>query len=120
MDAGTGDVLVRILADNRDHVFLPGMFVRARIPLASYPDALLVPQQAVTFAAGKTTVWVIDNKNKAHGVVIRVGELADNSYRIIAGLKAGQKVVVEGGDRLTNGGTVVPRMWTEKANTATP
>lgn len=115
VDAGTGDVLLRILADNKDHQFLPGMFVRARIPLANYSNALLVPQQAVTFAAGKTLVWVIGSKNTAHCVSVRLGELADNSYRIVAGLKPGQKVVVEGGERLAEGTVVTPQAWTAKA-----
>lgn len=118
VDAGTGDVLLRILADNKDHQFLPGMFVRARIPLASYSNALLVPQQAVTFAAGKTLVWVIDNANTAHSVAIRLGELADNSYRVAAGLKPGQKIVVEGGERLTEGAVVTPQAWAAKATIA--
>jgi multidrug efflux system membrane fusion protein len=118
VDAGTGDVLLRILADNKDHQFLPGMFVRARIPLANYSNALLVPQQAVTFAAGKTLVWIVDNANTAHSVAIRLGELANNSYRVAAGLKPGQKVVVEGGERLTEGAVVIPQTWTAKASVA--
>lgn len=118
VDAGTGDVLLRIQADNKDHIFLPGMFIRARIPLASYPDALLVPQQAVTFARGKTFVWVLDTRNNAHQVNIRIGELADNSYRIVSGLKPGQRVVIEGAERLSEGSPAIPQLWTAKTNIA--
>ncbi|GAA0543853.1 multidrug efflux system membrane fusion protein [Rhizomicrobium palustre] len=118
VDAGTGDVLLRILADNKDHAFLPGMFVRARLPVASYANALLVPQQAVTFTSGKTFVWVIDAKNSAHQLSVRIGELADNSYRIVSGLKPGDKVVVEGGERLSDGLAVVPQIWAVKTASA--
>ncbi|MGE4262840.1 efflux RND transporter periplasmic adaptor subunit, partial [Shewanella sp.] len=47
VDDGTGDVLLRVVVDNPQRLFLPGMFVRARVPHASYTDAITVPQQSV-------------------------------------------------------------------------
>ncbi|WP_198087816.1 efflux RND transporter periplasmic adaptor subunit [Variovorax sp. E3] len=109
VDVGTGDVLLRILMDNPQRQLLPGMFVRARVPRGSYPAALLVPQQAVTHAANETKVWVLDDGNKAHPVSVQLGELVGRQYRVRDGLRPGQKIVVEGMERLADGAVVAPR-----------
>lgn len=106
VDAGTGDVLLRVLVDNPQRQLLPGMFVRARVPRASYADALTVPQQAVLRIGGKPQVWTVDAKSHARLAAVELGELAERRYRIQAGLKAGQKVVVEGMERLSEGALV--------------
>jgi multidrug efflux system membrane fusion protein len=106
VDAGTGDVLLRVLVDNPTRQLLPGMFVRARIPRASYPDALTVPQQAVVHVGGKPQVWTVDAASQVHISPVTLGELVDRRYRIQAGLKAGQKIVVEGMERLSDGARV--------------
>ncbi len=111
VDAGTGDVLLRILVDNPQRQLLPGMFVRARVPLGHHADALLVPQQAVTRNAGEAKIWVIDERNKAHAVAVELGELVNRQYRIRAGLSAGQQVVIEGGERLSDGAWVTTQHW---------
>ncbi|MGE4279417.1 MAG: efflux RND transporter periplasmic adaptor subunit [Magnetospirillum sp.] len=111
VDAGTGDVLLRILVDNVRHDLLPGMFVRARVPRASYTDSLMVPQQAVTRVGGKPLVWVVGEENAVHAQPVELGELIERHYRIRAGLEAGQRVVVEGVERLSEGAIVAPRDW---------
>lgn len=111
VDAGTGDVLVRIMVENPGRQLLPGMFVRARVPRGSYADALLVPQQAVSHAGATAQVWVIDEQNKARAVAVQVGELVDRQYRVRSGLAAGQRIVVEGLERLSDGALVAPQAW---------
>lgn len=111
VDAGTGEVLLRIAVDNRQRHLLPGMFVRARVPRVSYSDALMVPQQAVVRAGEGTQVWIVDDANKARATNVQLGELIDRQYRIIAGLHAGQKLVIEGMERLSEGGNVSARSW---------
>ncbi|AXF24122.1 efflux transporter periplasmic adaptor subunit [Burkholderia pyrrocinia] len=111
VDPGTGDVLLRVLVDNPKRQLLPGMYVRARIPRAHYANALTVPQQAVVRADGKPQVWVLDAKGHAHLKAVEVGELTNRSYRIQSGLQAGQKVVVEGMERLTDGAAVTATDW---------
>ena len=117
VDAGTGDVLLRVLVDNPKRQLLPGMFVRVRVPRSSHSDALMVPQQAVTRVGGKAQVWVVDAKNKVHPMPVDLGELVDRRYRIRSGLKVGQKIVVEGLERLTDGIEVTAHAWQP---TATP
>ena len=62
-------------------------------------------------AGGKPQVWVLDAKNQAHLKAIEVGELTNRSYRIKSGLQAGQKIVVEGMERLSDGAPVTATAW---------
>ena len=70
-----------------------------------------MPQQAVLRAGGKPQVWVLDAKGQAHLTAVEIGELANRSYRIKSGLQAGQKVVVEGMERLADGAAVTASDW---------
>ncbi|NFV81417.1 efflux RND transporter periplasmic adaptor subunit [Magnetospirillum aberrantis] len=111
VDAGTGDVLLRILVNNARRDLLPGMFVRARVPRASYADSLMVPQQAVARVGGKPLVWVIGEGDSVHAQPVELGELIERRYRIRAGLEAGQRIVVEGAERLSEGAVVTLHDW---------
>ncbi|AZS50087.1 efflux RND transporter periplasmic adaptor subunit [Entomomonas moraniae] len=111
VDKGTGDVLLRILVDNPERQLLPGMFVRARVPLKNYDNALMVPQQAIIRLSKSAYIWIIDTNNHAHLIPVKLGELANRQYRIEAGLRAGQKVVIEGVDRLSEDIKVVTKNW---------
>ncbi|MGL4884910.1 MAG: efflux RND transporter periplasmic adaptor subunit [Aeromonas veronii] len=111
VDAGTGDVLLRVLVDNPERRLLPGLYVQARIPRARYANALTVPQQAVVRTSGQTSVWVVDGQGQAQLVQVNTAELVNNQYRIASGLSAGQQVVIEGIDRLTPGVQVTASPW---------
>ncbi|MFQ1761699.1 efflux RND transporter periplasmic adaptor subunit [Aeromonas veronii] len=111
VDAGTGDVLLRVLVDNPERRLLPGLYVQARIPRARYTNALTVPQQAVVRTSGQTSVWVVDGQGQAQLVPVNTAELVNNQYRIASGLSAGQQVVIEGIDRLTPGVQVIASPW---------
>ncbi|MFQ2171033.1 efflux RND transporter periplasmic adaptor subunit [Aeromonas veronii] len=111
VDAGTGDVLLRVLVDNPERRLLPGLYVQARIPRARYANALTVPQQAVVRTSGQTSVWVVDGQRQAQLVPVNTAELVNSQYRIASGLSAGQQVVIEGIDRLTPGVQVIASPW---------
>lgn len=111
VDAGTGDVLLRVLVDNPERRLLPGLYVQARIPRARYTNALTVPQQAVVRTSGQTSVWVVDGQGRAQLVPVNTAELVNSQYRIASGLSAGQQVVIEGIDRLTPGVQVTASPW---------
>ncbi|HDO1383884.1 TPA: efflux RND transporter periplasmic adaptor subunit [Aeromonas veronii] len=111
VDAGTGDVLLRVLVDNPERRLLPGLYVQARIPRARYANALTVPQQAVVRTSGQTSVWVVDGQGQAQLVPVNTAELVNSQYRIASGLRAGQQVVIEGIDRLTPGVQVIASPW---------
>ncbi|MFQ1607930.1 efflux RND transporter periplasmic adaptor subunit [Aeromonas veronii] len=111
VDAGTGDVLLRVLVDNPERRLLPGLYVQARITRARYANALTVPQQAVVRTSGQTSVWVVDGQGQAQLVPVNTAELVNSQYRIASGLSAGQQVVIEGIDRLTPGVQVIASPW---------
>lgn len=117
VDEGTGDVLLRVLIDNKERRLLPGMFARARIARAQYPHALAVPQQAVVRSGNQAEVWVLSGKNTVRAVPVELAELIDDQYRVISGLKTGDKVIVEGLDRMSAGAAVTPHAWSSASAT---
>lgn len=96
----TGTFLVRAVFDNPKGTLRPGQFVRARVSGATRPGAVLVPQRAVLQGAKSHFVWVVDKESKAHQRVVEVGEWHGDDWFITDGLKAGERVVVDGAIRV--------------------
>ncbi|MGE4322163.1 MAG: efflux RND transporter periplasmic adaptor subunit [Sphingobium sp.] len=112
VDAGTGDAVVRVVVPNADRRLLPGMFVRARLPRSTRPDALTVPQQSVRRdSSGKAQVAIVDAKGKVAMRDVSVGDVVDGRYVVLKGLRAGETVIVEGHDRVEPGAAVKPKPW---------
>ncbi|WP_099603364.1 efflux RND transporter periplasmic adaptor subunit [Stenotrophomonas maltophilia] len=112
VDARTGDVILRILVDNPQRQLLPGMYVRAKVPRGAPASALTVPQQAVLRSAGgQAYAWVIGGDGKAVIRTLEVDGSVDRQWLVRTGLKAGEKVVVEGRERLQEGVVVDARDW---------
>lgn len=99
----TGDVVLRTEADNPQRTLLPGMFVQLQITRLISKAGLVVPEQALNRNNNKTTVWIVDSANKAQRVEIQTGEQTAKGVTVTAGLKAGEKVVIEGQDKLQEG-----------------
>ncbi|MDQ0625197.1 membrane fusion protein (multidrug efflux system) [Paraburkholderia graminis] len=99
----TGTFLVRAVFDNAKSVLRPGQFVRARVAGAIRPNAILVPQRAVLQGSKSHFLWVVDNESKGHQRVVEVGEWQGDDWFITDGLKAGERVVVDGAIRVTAG-----------------
>src|SRR5690606_18589513 len=109
----TGEVTLRALVPNAERVLLPGQFVRARVPEAVRAGALLVPQQAVQRSPdGSTQLVVLDAQGAPERRAVQVGPLVDRAYVIEEGLRAGERVDVEGQDKLRPGVQVRPQPWT--------
>lgn len=107
VDEGTGNVRLRALADNPDRRLLPGMYVRARVPRGTYPDAISVPQQAVVRdALGAPSLYLVDAEGNAAAKSVQLGELVEGKYIIREGLAAGNRIVVEGQERVVAPGPV--------------
>ena len=112
VDAGTGDVVLRIRVENTQRHLLPGMYVRARVPQGGATEGILVPQQAILRTGdGLAGVWVIDGSGKAHRKTVQLGKVVDGHYLVSGGLTAGDRVVVEGLDRLKDGDGVTEQPW---------
>lgn len=101
VDPETGDVTIRIEVTNPERKLLPGMYVRVNIERASVPQALLVPEQAIQRNMnGDPQVYVVNAKGSADVRPVELGQQYQQFYLINKGLKAGDKVVVEGIERI--------------------
>lgn len=97
VDPTTGMVSLRAEFSNPEHELLPGMFARARVIQAVLKDAITVPQRAVTRgAAGAGSVMVIDSANRVEPRIIKTSKPIGDKWVVTSGLKAGEKVIIEG------------------------
>jgi membrane fusion protein (multidrug efflux system) len=92
----TGTFLIRASFNNSEQRLRPGQFVRVLLKGAIQPDAILVPQKAVSQGAKGFFVWTIDQDNKAQLRNVKVGEWQDENWFILDGLSAGDRVVTDG------------------------
>ena len=99
----TGTFLVRAELPNPQGALRPGMFVKAYVKGAVRPNALVVPQKAVQQTANGHVVYVVGEGEKAELRPVVVGEWVDSDWVINQGLKAGDRVIVEGFQRLAPG-----------------
>lgn len=107
VDQSTGSVALRALVPNPKSELLPGMFVRARIAEGTKPDALLVPQRAVTRdQTGRPLALVVDSTGKVERRQLEADRAIGDSWLITKGLSAGDQVIVEGLQKARPGSTV--------------
>ncbi|MFM0202297.1 efflux RND transporter periplasmic adaptor subunit [Paraburkholderia fungorum] len=104
VDQGTGSVTVRAIFKNADKVLLPGMFVRARIEEGINENALVVPQVGITHdQKGQPTALVVGQDDKvALRQLVTSGTYGSN-WVVESGLKAGDRVIVQGTDKAKPG-----------------
>lgn len=107
VDQTTGSITLRAIFPNPDHTLLPGMFVRARLQEGTKPTALLVPQQGVTRTPrGDATVLVVGADNKVETRQIVASQAIGDKWLATDGLKAGDRVVVSGLQKVRPGAQV--------------
>ncbi|HEY7846341.1 MAG TPA: efflux RND transporter periplasmic adaptor subunit [Bradyrhizobium sp.] len=117
VEANTGQVTLRGEFANPRRDLLPGMYVRVRIEQGIDSDAIAVPQQAVQRnSGGGSEVYVVKDDNRVAPQPIRTGAVQDGQWLVTDGLKAGDKVVVEGFQKFVAGDKVKPLAWTEAAD----
>jgi membrane fusion protein, multidrug efflux system len=104
-----------VLVDNAGRNLLPGMFVRVRLPSGVPKAVVRLPQQAVFFAGGKPQVMVLKGTGAPEPRPITVGPVVDGQYVVLTGLAAGERVIVEGRDRLLPGVAVKASPWKSAA-----
>ena len=107
VDQATGSVTLRARFPNPDKLLLPGMFVRASVSQGVRQGVMRVPATAVTRTPqGTATVMVVGQDNKVALRTVRTGALVDGFWLVDDGLKAGERVIVSGVQKLRPG-TVV-------------
>jgi membrane fusion protein, multidrug efflux system len=101
VDPNTGDVTIRVEVNNPQRKLLPGMYVRVGLNRASQPNALLVPEQAVQRdISGQAQLMIVKVNQTAETRPVSLGQLYKGFYVVNSGIKAGEKVIVEGHDRI--------------------
>jgi membrane fusion protein, multidrug efflux system len=114
VDANTGQVTLRGEFRNPKRELLPGMYVRVRIDQGIDSDAIAVPQQAIQRnGGGASEVFVVKDDNRIAVQPVRTGSVQDGVWFVTDGLKAGDKVVVEGFQKFAAGDRVKSQSWTK-------
>jgi membrane fusion protein (multidrug efflux system) len=108
VDPTTGTMKVQASFPNPGSYLRPGQFAKIRVPVAEIENAILVPQRAIQELQGARTVMVVDAQNKVSVRTIKVGDRSENSYVVLEGLKAGERVIVEGMQKAKPGSEVRP------------
>jgi membrane fusion protein (multidrug efflux system) len=111
VDAATGQVNLRAELPNPSGLLLPGLFVKVRLVQASTDHAIRLPQQAVTRGAAGDSVLVVGADNKPMPRKITVGASQGADWVVMGGLAAGERVIVDGFQKMMPGAPVNPVPW---------
>ncbi|MFA4684829.1 efflux RND transporter periplasmic adaptor subunit [Xanthomonas perforans] len=107
VDTATGTVKLRAVVPNPERVLLPGMYVTAKLSMAVDEQAILVPQQAISRnSKGQAVAMVVDSDNKVAQRVLTTGDAIGDKWVVRQGLKAGDKVIVQGLQKASVGAEV--------------
>jgi len=106
VDVKTGTLRLRAEFANKQGRLRPGMFGRIAVDLGTRPDSILVPERAVAELQGRNFVWLVDGESKASQRPVEVGEAIGGYVQVLKGLKAGDRIVVEGLQKVREGGAV--------------
>jgi membrane fusion protein (multidrug efflux system) len=107
VDPSTGSFTLRIVVPNPGHLLLPGMFVRAVVKEGIAEKAILVPQQGVNRTPkGEPTALVVDDAGKVRQQILTLDRAVGDQWLVSSGLSAGERVIVEGGQKVRPGTAV--------------
>lgn len=111
VDESTGAITLRAEFPNPERMLLPGMYVRARLEQAVSENAITVPQQAVMRDPSGASVMVVGKDDKVAPQPVKVESAQGTAWVISDGLKAGDRVIVEGLQKVKPGAPVKPVPW---------
>lgn len=107
VDPSTASVILRIVFPNPEGLLLPGMFVRARVQEGISEQAILVPQQAVSRdPKGNPSVFTVDSEGRAQQRMLKLDRAIGDRWLVASGLSGGDRVIVEGLQRIRPGSAV--------------
>ena len=115
VDVGTGAIRIAALFSNPDAILRPGGYARVRAVIRTERDALVVPQRAVSELQGSYQVAVVDKENKVSIRPVKVGDTSGSEWVIAEGLKAGERVIAEGVQKVRPGMVVSPKPFVAQA-----
>jgi multidrug efflux system membrane fusion protein len=108
VDAASGTIRVRALLHNPDGKLLPGQFVRVQMGQARAEQGLVINERAVGTDQNKKFVFVVGDDNKALWREVTLGAINEGLRIVTSGLKPGERIVVNGLQRIRPGATVAP------------
>jgi RND family efflux transporter MFP subunit len=120
VDVNTGTMEMRAVVPNGSKTMLPGQFVKVQLLLKEQPGALLVPQQAIGEFQGQQYVYVVGPDNKVEYRNVTSGSEYKELVVVEDGVKAGEKVITEGLQKVKPGMTVVPETASQKSQKSSP
>lgn len=106
IDATTGTIKLKARFSNQDDRLFPNQFVNARLKVNTLHDAVVIPVAALQMGSEGNFVWVVNSENKVSKKSVKPGLQDSEKVVISAGLDAGERVVTDGLDRLTEGAQV--------------
>src|SRR5215472_8593545 len=109
IDQATGTIHLKARFDNEDERLWPGQFVSLRVVLSTRSNVATVPSQTVQNGPNGSYAYVIKPDNTVERRDVDVASIQDGIAVVTKGLATGERVVVDGQDRLTNGARVIPR-----------
>jgi membrane fusion protein (multidrug efflux system) len=109
IDPTTGTLRIEDVFPNPGHLLRPGQYGRVRVVVRTLQGALLVPQEAVAELQSGHQIAVVDAQNRAHIRPVTVGPQVGKQVVIASGLQAGDRVVVEGFQKVRDGAPVNPQ-----------
>jgi multidrug efflux system membrane fusion protein len=109
VDAASGTIGVRAVFANTDGHLIPGQFVRVRMGEPKSENRIVISDRAIGTDQDKKFVFVVDGENKVNYRQIKPGTSTDGQRVVESGLAAGDKIVVNGLQRIRPGATVVPQ-----------
>jgi RND family efflux transporter MFP subunit len=110
VNSRTATLRVRGVFPNKDEALSPGYFARVRVPIGIPHKALLISERALDTDQGQKVVFVVDRDNRVGSRPIRLGALHGGLREITDGLKAGERVIVNGLQQVRPGVTVEPKL----------
>ena len=108
VDAKTDGQIVRAVFDNKDNALTDGQTLRVVIESTNVPTVVAVPQSAIAIDQSGSSLFVLGDKNVVEQRRIKTGIVRDGLIAVSDGLKAGEKVVIQGQQRIRPGMTVAP------------
>ena len=108
VDPKTGTIRISALFPNPGNILRPGQYAKARFKVQDRTGALLIPQRAVQELQGRNFVWVVDDANKVSQRGVAVGQRIGSDWVIEEGLKPGERIVVEGLQKVREGASIQP------------
>jgi membrane fusion protein (multidrug efflux system) len=115
VDVRTGAILVQVQFPNSENILRPGGFGRTNTVVSIQKGALMIPQRAVTDVQGQYLVAVVGSDNKVNIRKVTAGERVGSMWIITDGLKAGERVVAEGTQKVREGVPVIPKPYQAEA-----